>query len=65
MIAPQLYNFGVREWLPQVSKPGNSRHLVLRYVLGRRTNIERGFAALAAAPGLSGRTAHRLMASYC
>jgi hypothetical protein len=49
-IAPQLYIFAAREWLPQVSKPGNSAHFVLRYVLnaytGRRTSPSGSYVTL-------------------
>jgi hypothetical protein len=37
---PQLYISVARGWLPQVSKPGNSTHSVLRYVLSTCTVIE-------------------------
>jgi hypothetical protein len=36
-IAPQLYILEAREWLPQVSKPGNKKHFVPRYVLSACT----------------------------
>jgi hypothetical protein len=37
---PQLYISVSREWLPQVSKPGNSTHSVLRYVSSTCTVTE-------------------------
>jgi len=55
-ITPQLYVSGAWKWLPQVSKPRSSRHSVVRYVLGRCTNIERGIArAAGAGPRLAAR----------